>query len=83
MAMLEPTTEAYFFDTIKRKDEDRFYGPYNTSIETGLILGKILPAVLLLFLPFKYIFLLFAGIMFLLFLLSFKAKNIVEGGRRR
>ena len=79
MAMLEPTTEAYFFDLLKnKKEENRFYGPYNTAIETGLILGKLAPAVLLLFFAFKYIYLLFAVILFAFFLLSFKARNIVE-----
>ena len=82
MAMLEPTTEAYFFDIIKnKKEENRFYGPYNTAIEVGLIFGKIFPAILLIFLPFKYIFIIFGTVMFFLFLLSFKARNIVEGKR--
>ena len=83
LAMLEPTTEAYFFDLLKnKKDENRFYGPYNTAIETGLIFGKLAPAILLLFLPFKFIYLLFAITSFGLFLLSFKAKKIVEGRKR-
>lgn len=78
-AMLEPTSEAYFFDILKTKrEENRFYGPYNTAIETGLIIGKVLPAILLIFLPFKYIFLLFSGMMFFFFLVSLKAKKIVE-----
>ncbi len=80
MAMLEPTTEAYFFKILKsKKDENRFYGPYNTAIETGLILGKFAPAVLLLFFPFKSIFLLYSILLFAIFLISFKTKNIVEG----
>lgn len=79
MAMLEPTTEAYFFDIIKNKrDENRFYGPYNTAIETGLIVGKFAPAMILIFLPFKYIFLLYSFLLFLIFAISFKSKNIVE-----
>lgn len=79
LAMLEPTTEAYFFDLLKnKKEENRFYGPYNTAIETGLIFGKLAPAILLLFLPFEFIYVLFAIILFGLFLLSFAAKNIVE-----
>ena len=79
MAMLEPTTEAYFFDLLKnKKDENKFYGPYNTAIETGLIFGKLAPAALLLILPFKFIYVLFSIILFGLFLLSFRAKNVVE-----
>ncbi|MBS3071173.1 MFS transporter [Candidatus Pacearchaeota archaeon] len=79
LAMLEPTTEAYFFDIIKnKKEENKFYGPYNTAIETGLIFGKIAPAILLIFLPFKYIFLLFSAFMFFFFIVSLKAKKVVE-----
>ena len=78
-AMLEPTSEAYFFDILKnKKDENRFYGPYNTAIETGLIFGKITPAILLFFLPFKYVFLLFTGFMFFFFIISLKTKNVAE-----
>jgi len=78
IAMLESTTEAYFFDILKRKEKYRFYGPYNTAIDTGSFIGKIFPSILLIFLPFKFIFLLFGAFMFLLFLISFKTENIVE-----
>ena len=78
LAMLEPTTEAYFFDTIKNKDECRFYGPYNTTVEVNDFLGKILSATLLIFLPFKYIFLLFGAFMLFFVFISFKIKDIVE-----
>ena len=79
IAMLEPTTEAYFFDVLKtKKDENRYYGPYNTAIETGLIFGKIPAAVLLLFLPMKYIFILYGLFMLSLFVLATKSKNVIE-----
>ncbi len=79
LAMLEPTTEAYFFDIVGKKgDENRFYGPYNTSLEIGFVLGKVIPAIILLFLPFNYIFLAFAAFFFMLFLLSFKARRVIE-----
>ena len=78
MAMLESTTEAYFFDILKRKEKYRFYGPYNTAIDTGSFIGKIFPSLMLIFLPFKFVFLLFGVFMFLLFLISFKTKNVVE-----
>ncbi|PIN94376.1 hypothetical protein COU53_03760 [Candidatus Pacearchaeota archaeon CG10_big_fil_rev_8_21_14_0_10_30_48] len=75
MAMLEPTVETYFFNISTKKEEQRYYGPYNTKVEIFGFLGKALPSALLLFLPFKYIFLLFSGAMFLLFLVSFKLKE--------
>ncbi len=55
-----------------------FYGPYNTRINVNNFIGKMLPAVLLLFLPFKFIFLLFSLFMFIMFLLCFKVKDIIE-----
>ncbi|MFH1238279.1 MAG: MFS transporter [archaeon] len=78
MAMIEPTTEAYFFDILKKEEIDRFYGPYNTAVDTGSFLGKFFASVLLILLPFKFIFLLFGSVMFILCLLSFKTKRIVE-----
>jgi len=82
MAMLESTTEAYFFDILKRKEKYRFYGPYNTAIDTGSFTGKILGSLLLFFLPFKFLFLLFGSFMFLLFLATFKTKNIIESKKK-
>jgi len=81
LAMTESTTEAYFFDTLKGKQELRFYGPYNTTIDLNHFMGNILTSAVLIFLPFKFIFLLYAFFMLILFLVSFKARNIVE--RRR
>lgn len=75
LAMLEPTTETYFFKITDRRVEERFYSPYNTRIEVGGLLGKFIPSILLLFLPFNSIFLVF-GIAMLLFLaLSFKVRD--------
>ncbi|MEK6875416.1 MAG: MFS transporter [Nanoarchaeota archaeon] len=78
LSMIESTVEAYFFHIVKGKDEVRFYPPYNTAIETNHFTGRILSATLLIFLPFRYIFLIFAFFMFFFFLTSFKVKNIVE-----
>jgi MFS family permease len=82
IAMLEPTTEAYFFDTLKGKQELRFYGPYNTTIDVNYFIGEILSATILIFLPFKFLFLLFSFFMMIMFFLSYKVKNIVEEKRR-
>ena len=82
LAMIEPTTEAYFFDILNKKEELKYYGPYNTTIEVNYFIGSIFSATLLLFLPFEYIFLLFAGFMFILFLISYKTEKIIESKRR-
>lgn len=81
LAMLGATTEAYFFDTLKGKQELRFYGPYNTAIDANHFVGKILSSLLLLVLPFNYLFLLYSAFMLGMFLLSFKVRNIVEKRR--
>ncbi len=82
LAMLEPTTEAYFFDIAKGDDEYRFYGPYNTTIDFNGFAARILASVSLIFLPFKFLFILFGALMLLMFLLSFRVKEIVEARRR-
>ena len=78
IAMLESTTEAYFFDVISEKERDRFYGLYSTTIELNSFLGSALPAVILLFFPFKTIFLFFGGTMLILSLMSLKIKEVIE-----
>ncbi len=82
MAMIEPTTEAYFFDILKNKKEEcRFYGPYNTTMDVNYFVGKFIAATILLFLPFKFLFLFFGLFLFLFFLLSFSVKNVIENRR--
>ena len=83
-AILEPTIEAYFFDVLKTKDEEaEYYGPYNTTIDVSQFLGKALAGLILLFLPFKFIFLFFALFMFAYFLFSFRIKEIKECLRKK
>ncbi len=77
-AMLEGTTEAYFFDISKKQDEQRFYGPHNTTIEINNLIGKLLSSFLLIFLPFKFIFLIFALFMFIMVYFSTKVRDLVE-----
>lgn len=74
LAMLEPTTETYFFKATNKKTEERFYGPFNTRIEIGGLLGKFIPSLLILILPFNSVFLIFGIAMLVFFLISFKAK---------
>ncbi|MDO8528458.1 MAG: MFS transporter [Nanoarchaeota archaeon] len=81
-AILEPNTEAFFFDITPDKDESRFYGPFNTSIDVNQFVAKVVSSVALLFLPFKYIFLVFGAGMIVLFFLSCGIKDFVEKKRR-
>ena len=63
---------------MKGKEALRFYGPYNTTIDVNNFIVKIAASILLIFLPFKFIFLLFGGFMFVFFLVSFKMRDVVE-----
>jgi MFS family permease len=81
MAMLESTVEAYFFDLMKEKEELHFYGPYNTNLEVSRLIAYSISSLILIFLPFKYVFLFFALVMAAYFILSFKIKEIIEKRR--
>ncbi len=83
LSMLESTTESYFLDILKGKEELRFYGPYNTTIDVNHFVSRLFPSLLLLFLPFEFIFLFYGLAMFVFFLLSFRVKNIVEKNRKK
>lgn len=78
LSMLESTTEAYFFDVLKKKDVTRFYGPYNTTIDLNQLVSKIIASSLLIFFPLKSIFLLFGLFMFIMFIISFRIKDVIE-----
>ena len=80
-AMVEPTTEAYFFDIITEKEREKYYSVYNTTIDVNYFLGSILGAFILLILPFEYIFILFGIAMFFFATLSLKIKNVIEERR--
>jgi MFS family permease len=82
LAMLESTTESYFFDIVKGKQDLRFYSAHNTSLEVGHFAGQFIPALILLVLPFNYIFLFFALGTSALAVLSLKIKDIKESRRK-
>ncbi len=66
IAMLEPTSEAYFFKVTNQKDIGKFFGPFNTGVDVAQFAGKILASLLLLLLPFRYLFPLFSVFMLLM-----------------
>ena len=78
MAMVEPTSEAYFFDILKKGDASRFYGPYNTRADVGGLLTRVLAIVSLLFLPFRFLFILFGIFMAIMAFFSFRMKDFIE-----
>jgi MFS family permease len=82
ISMIEPTTEAYFFDILKTKSEEsRYYGPYNTTIDVNNFVGKMLAGVILIFLPLKFIFIFFSIFMFAYFVVSCRIKDVQEWRR--
>lgn len=82
MAMLEPTTESYFFDVLKGRQHLRFYGPFNTADTALSSIAKVSASALLFFLPFEYIFILFSLFMFFYFVLTFFIKDSIESRRK-
>ncbi len=82
-AMLEGTTESYFFKTVKRKEEEKYYGPYNTSIYLVSGAGKLIISGALFFIANKYVFLLLSAEMFLLFLVALTIKDKTSHTSRR
>ncbi|MFH1585639.1 MAG: MFS transporter [archaeon] len=78
LSMLEPSTEAYFFDMISKTQRDKFYIPYNTTIEVNYLISTFIAAVFLLYFPFKGLFILFGGLMLVMAIISLNIKNIIE-----
>jgi len=78
MAMLESTTEAYFFDVLNKKQHLRFYGPFNTADSSISLVAKLGASGVLFFLPFRYLFVFFSAFMFFYFILSFFMKDSIE-----
>ncbi|MEK6926340.1 MAG: MFS transporter [Nanoarchaeota archaeon] len=82
LAMLEANSESFFFDLMKGKEDQRYYPPYNTSVDLGSITGRLIPSLILLLLPFNYIFLAFGLGMAILAFLSLTTKKIIEEKRK-
>ncbi len=82
LSMLEPTTEAYFFDITSQKERDKFYGIYNTTIDINYAISLLIISIIIKFLPFKYSFLIVGFFMLIFALISLKTKNIFEIRRK-
>lgn len=78
VAMIEPTTQAYFLDIISEDDRDRYFGIYSTSVGVGTLLGSLPAAILLTFLSFKYLFFIFGIPMIILAFFALKIKDSYE-----
>jgi MFS family permease len=76
MAMLEPTTEAYFFKVTNKKEENKYYGPFNTSLSVFGFFGRLLPSLILLYLPFRFVFLLYGVCMGLMIFVVRRVREV-------
>lgn len=57
VSFLEPIQDTYFFKQTKKFDEEKYYPIFSTSADLGSFIGKIVIAVVLLFLPNKFAYL--------------------------
>jgi MFS family permease len=83
LAMVESNSESYFFDILKGKQDQRFFSIYNTSAVSGSILGQLIFSLVLLALPFRYVFLVYFVAMLAFAILSLSVKKVIEEKRKR
>lgn len=76
IAMLESSTEAYFFLIAPKKRLEKYYSIYNTALDVFSIIGKLSIAGILAILSFKYSFLVVALLFFSFAWISFYVKEI-------
>jgi MFS family permease len=74
-AFIEPLQETYLFEIIKKKDEERFYGVYNTSDPLANIVGPLIASGLILVWGFQGVWYGSAGILLIFMLIALKAKR--------
>jgi len=77
IALIEPNSEAYFLEILKGKNEElRFYGPFNTAVDLNQLIGLLLSGLILLYVPFEFVFIMFAVAMLVFLLLVIGLKEI-------
>ena len=77
-AMLEPTTDAYFFDITNKYQRDKYYGIYNTSLDVFYALSLFVVAWSIKLFNFKYAFLVVGFFMLVFGLISLGVKKVIE-----
>lgn len=77
-AMLEPTTDAYFFDITKKYQRDKYYGIYNTSMDVFYALSLFVVAWAVKLYEFKYAFLFVGFFMFVFAIISLGVRKVIE-----
>src|SRR3989338_838192 len=76
IAMLEASSEAYFFLTAPKKRIEKYYSIYNTTLDVFGIAGKLFVAGIIAVLSFTYSFLLLAILFFAFAGIAFSMKEV-------
>ena len=76
IAMVEATSEAYFFFVAPKKQPEKYYSIYNTTLDVFSFIGKIVIAGLLIFFTLKISFLFLALIFGLFTIVSSRMKEV-------
>ena len=74
-ALIEPLQETYLFKIIKKKDEERFYGVYNTADPLANILGPLVASVFVLFFGLPGVWYGSAAILLIFMFIALRAKK--------
>jgi MFS family permease len=75
LSYVEPLQPTYFFSLIKKKDEEKFFPIFDTSYDVGSMMGKFLPALILLVFPQNVTFLFVGLCMLAMAGLSLRVRN--------
>ena len=74
-ALIEPLQETYLFKIIKKKDEERFYGVYNTADPLANILGPLVASVFVLLFGLPGVWYGSAAILLIFMFIALRAKK--------
>ena len=74
-ALIEPLQETYLFKIIKKKDEERFYGVYNTADPLANIFGPLVASVFVLLFGLPGVWYGSAAILLIFMFIALRAKK--------
>ncbi len=73
MAFIEPLEDSFFFSNVTKKEEEEYYPIFSPSRDIGKLIGKLVVAVTLLFLPLNFAYL---SISIILGFIALASRNI-------
>lgn len=75
-SLIEPLQETLLFKHLNKEEEDELYGVYMTADPIAFFLAPALGGILLIFLPFKFLFLFLGLIMLTVSLISWRTRTV-------